>query len=62
MISYDAKNKVPHWVFEHLTRESVRRNEKVDRTKSDFKEDSSIHAYFRATNSDFKVCLLKAFG
>ena len=48
VISYDRRNRTAHWVFEHLTRESVKRNEAVDRTKSEFKEDNSIHRFFRA--------------
>jgi len=41
-------------VFEHLTKESVKRNDEVDRAKSDFKEDPSIHPYFRSTHADYK--------
>ena len=57
IVSYDARNKTAHWVFEHLTKESVKRNDEVDRTKSTFGEDSSIHPYFRSTNADYKVFL-----
>jgi len=57
IVSYDARNKTAHWVFEHLTKESVKRNDEVDRTKSTFGEDSSIHPYFRSTNADYKVLL-----
>ena len=57
VISYDTRNRTAHWVFEHLTRESVRRNDEVDRTKSDFQEDTSIHPYFRSKNTDYKVNL-----
>lgn len=53
-MSYDNKNRTAHWVFEHLTKESVRRNEDVDRAISNFKEDESIHSYFRSANSDYK--------
>ena len=55
ILSYDKRNRTAHWVFEHLTRESVARNEEVDRNKSNFVEDSSIHPYFRSKNSDYKV-------
>ena len=48
VISYDRRTRTAHWVFEHLTRDSVKRNEAVDRTKSEFREDNSIHRYFRA--------------
>ena len=55
ILSYDKRNRTAHWVFEHLTRESVAKNEDVDRNKSNFVEDSSIHPYFRSRNSDYKV-------
>jgi len=54
VLSYDRRNRVPHWVFEHLTKESVQKQEGVERSKSEFKEDGSIHEYFRSKNSDFK--------
>ena len=41
-------------MFEHLTADSVKYNEKVDRSKCDFVEDQSVHKYFRSTNSDYK--------
>ena len=59
IVSYDRRNRVPHWVFEHLTKESVARNEAVDRAKSSFSEDESIHKFFRAQNSDYKVRPIK---
>ena len=43
-----------HWVFEHLTEEGTRRAENVDRQRSAFEEDKSIHPYFRSANSDYK--------
>ncbi|XP_034477108.1 endonuclease G, mitochondrial [Drosophila innubila] len=54
VLSYDRRNRVPHWVFEHLTAESVAKNDAVDRAKSDFKPDESIHPYFRAQNTDYR--------
>jgi len=54
VVSYDRRNRTPHWVFEHLTKESVTRNDSVDRSKSSFIEDSSIHPFFRSKNSDYK--------
>ena len=54
VVSYDTRNKTAHWVFEHLTAESVRKNDSVDRLNSDFKEDTSIHPYFRSKLSDYK--------
>lgn len=47
VLSYDRRNKVAHWVFEHLTAESVQHNSEVDRSKCDFKPDESIHPFFR---------------
>lgn len=47
VLSYDKRNRVANWVFEHLTPERVRPNEAVDRSKCDFVEDESIHSYFR---------------
>merc|ERR1712062_713093 len=54
VISYDTRNRTAHWVFEHLTKDSVRRNDDVDRTKSEFQEDTSIHPFFRSQKSDYK--------
>ena len=48
------RNRVAHWVFEHLTPESTKRAENVDRTKSEFVEDISIHPFFRSSNKDYK--------
>ncbi|KAK7020155.1 hypothetical protein SK128_022301 [Halocaridina rubra] len=54
VISYDTRTRVPHWVCEHLTPESVARNPDVDRGKCDFHEDLSVHEYFRSENRDYK--------
>jgi len=54
ILSYDRRNRVAHWVFEHLTPESTKRAENVDRTKSEFVEDISIHPFFRSSNKDYK--------
>ncbi|XP_037091988.1 LOW QUALITY PROTEIN: endonuclease G, mitochondrial-like [Pollicipes pollicipes] len=54
VLSYDRRARVPMWVFEHLTAESVRRNDEVDRAGCEFVADTSIHPYFRADNSDYK--------
>ncbi|EDW02731.1 endonuclease G, mitochondrial [Drosophila grimshawi] len=53
VLSYDRRTRVPHWVFEHLTAQSVDKNSDVDRAKSNFKPDDSIHPYFRAQNTDY---------
>lgn len=47
IISYDRRNRVPKWVYEHITKESVKRNEDVDRSNCLFYEDQTLHKYFR---------------
>lgn len=47
VLSYDRRNRVATWVFEHLTAENTKHNKEVDRSKCDFKPDESIHPYFR---------------
>lgn len=47
VLSYDRRNRVAHWVFEHLTAETVKSNPAINRSKSNFKQDASIHPYFR---------------
>lgn len=47
VLSYDRRNKVAHWVFEHLTKDNTKYNPEVERSKCDFKPDESIHPYFR---------------
>lgn len=54
VLSYDTKNRIPLWVCEHLTAESVAKNPDVDRAKCDFHEDQSIHQFFRSENRDYK--------
>lgn len=47
VLSYDRRNRVANWVFEHLTTENTKHNDGVDRSKCDFKVDESVHPYFR---------------
>ncbi|ALC42588.1 EndoG [Drosophila busckii] len=54
VLSYDRRNRIPHWVFEHLTAASVAKNDAVDRAKCDFRPDESIHPFFRAQNTDYR--------
>jgi len=54
VLSYDRRNRVAHWVFEHLTPENTKHNDGVDRSTCQFKPDDSIHPYFRSDNSDYK--------
>lgn len=54
VMSYDRRNRVAYWVFEHLTKDSVKSNDAVDRAKCQFVEDPSIHPFFRSENADYK--------
>jgi endonuclease G len=54
VLSYDRRTRTPHWVFEHLTRETTKFNPGVDRAKCEFYEDGSVHPFFRSTNRDYK--------
>lgn len=54
VLSYDQRTRVAHWVFEHLTKDSVKHNDAVDRAKCDFQADSSVHPFFRSENTDYK--------
>ncbi|XP_070166106.1 endonuclease G, mitochondrial [Polyergus mexicanus] len=54
VLSYDRRNKVAHWVFEHLTKDRLQYKNEVDRSKCEFKPDQSIHPFFRSENIDYK--------
>jgi len=54
VLSYDRRNKTANWVFEHLTEDSCRRGEGVERKKCDFKCDPSVHPFFQSSDSDYK--------
>ncbi|XP_076660654.1 endonuclease G, mitochondrial [Halictus rubicundus] len=54
VLSYDRRNRVAHWVFEHLTKERLQHNSEISRQKCEFKPDPSIHPFFRSDNSDYK--------
>lgn len=47
VLSYDRRNRVAHWVFEHLIADNVKKNDAVDRSKCEFKPDESVHKFFR---------------
>lgn len=47
VLSYDRRNRVAHWVFEHITSDRIKYKEGVDRSKCEFKPDESIHPFFR---------------
>ncbi|XP_071111631.1 endonuclease G, mitochondrial-like [Haliotis cracherodii] len=54
VMSYDRRNRNAHWVFEHLTPQNLAYDESVHRGNSEFREDTSIHQYFRSTNYDYR--------
>lgn len=55
IISYDRRLRAPAWVLEHLSPEKLKfKEDGPNRNKSNFKEDTTIHEYFRAKNTDFK--------
>ncbi|XP_053201688.1 endonuclease G, mitochondrial-like [Panonychus citri] len=54
VLSYDRRLRSANWVFEHLTPNSLEKNNSVSRKNCDFFEDQSIHPTFRARNTDFK--------
>lgn len=47
VLSYDCRNRVAHWVFEHLHTGNTKHNDEVDRSKCEFTQDESIHPLFR---------------
>ncbi|UYV66552.1 ENDOG [Cordylochernes scorpioides] len=53
VIGYDTALRVPRWVLEHLTPDSLSGGG-FKRKGSDFFEDKSIHPYFRSTTQDYK--------
>lgn len=50
---YDRQKRNPYWVLEHITKESIKSNGKVDRKYSAFKEDTAIPLKFRALLKDY---------
>nr|CAD2168963.1 unnamed protein product [Meloidogyne enterolobii] len=54
IVSYDRRNRIAHWVIEHLTKDVIAFNPDVDRSKCIFKPDTSIHPYFQSQNEDYK--------
>ena len=60
VLSYDRRNRVANWVFEHLNATTMKATEDTDRGKSEFREDTMIHSFFRSTNQDYKgSCFIK---
>ncbi|CAJ0586733.1 unnamed protein product, partial [Mesorhabditis spiculigera] len=54
VLSYDRKTRTAHWVCEHLSPDRMVYDPKVDRSKSEFKPDTSVHEYFQSKNEDYK--------
>ncbi|KAI8883232.1 hypothetical protein K501DRAFT_249961 [Backusella circina FSU 941] len=52
-LSYDRRNRIPNWVGEHLTAQSITKGEGVSRSKSSFKDDRAIPALFRGRTKDY---------
>lgn len=50
---YDRRTKNPYWVIEHITKDSIKSVNDVDRKKSVFKEDEAIPLKFRARLRDY---------
>lgn len=50
-LAYDARNRNPVWVYEHLTADSIRGE--TERSLA-FKEDEAIPQHLRATLADYK--------
>lgn len=61
VLSYDRRNRVAHWVFEHITADRIKHNDAVDRGKCEFKPDESIHPFFRYFISKRKNILFNLF-
>ncbi len=51
-LAYDASRRNPHWVYEHLSADSIQGN--ANRSHANFKEDDNIPAHLRATLVDYK--------
>lgn len=51
--SYNRRDRLPYWVGEHLTAESLKAGQDVNRDKSSFQEDKSIPELFRALLKDY---------
>lgn len=50
---YDRKTRNPYWIIEHITKDSIKSTQGVDRKKSVFKEDESIPLKFRNRLRDY---------
>ncbi|CAO0791004.1 unnamed protein product [Mucor circinelloides] len=51
--SFNRRDRIPHWVGEHLTAESLRRGQNVSRDKSRFTGDEAVPDLFRVYTNDY---------
>jgi endonuclease G len=51
-LAYDARNRNPAWVYEHLTANGLKGS--ISRLHSQFKEDEIITTHLRVTLADYK--------
>ncbi|KAI8636881.1 hypothetical protein BD408DRAFT_425406 [Parasitella parasitica] len=51
--SYNRRDRIPHWVGEHITADSLRRGEGVSRDKSRFTDDSALPDLFKVYTKDY---------
>lgn len=51
-VAYDARNRNPAWVYEHLTAENIQGH--ADASVMDVKEDEKIPRHLRATLADYR--------
>ncbi|KAK4518002.1 methylenetetrahydrofolate reductase (NAD(P)H) met13 [Mucor velutinosus] len=51
--SFNRRDRIPHWVGEHLTAESLRRGQNVSRDKSRFTGDKAVPGLFRVYTNDY---------
>ncbi|UYV83754.1 ENDOG [Cordylochernes scorpioides] len=56
VMAYDQRNRIPFWVFEHLTPEKLAAGEDslLRNQRPEFKKDPHIHHFFRSYNADYK--------
>lgn len=45
------RNRVPHWVMEHLTKDMF--ESKITERTNQYQPDESIHEYFKSYNEDY---------
>ncbi|KAI6191612.1 Endonuclease [Aphelenchoides bicaudatus] len=54
IVSFNRQTRNAHWVMEHLTSACLEYDSAIDRSKSKFMPDETVHAYFRTQNEDFR--------